>query len=91
MGRLGDRFRSQRTLYAQCPDRVRISRDGSFLASLGNRDAKLWSITQGTLLATFDVGLSHIVFSRTNRLYVAQSGGGRIYDMPTDPNNACYH
>src|SRR5258708_25070441 len=62
----------QRTLYAQGHHTVRISRDGSFLASLGIRDAireaRLWSITQGTLLATFDVGLSPIgfLFSRTN-------------------------
>src|SRR5258708_9413915 len=77
----------QRTLYVKRPDKVCISRDGSFLVSKPISGVyTLWSITQGTLLATIEARSA--VFSRTNRLYVAEFfGGGKIYDMSADPNN----
>src|SRR5258708_8534833 len=80
----------QRTLYDEARD-VCISRDGLFLASMSDTSLSLWSITQGTLLATFEhVRLDSIVFSRTNRLYAVQSNGGskelRVYDASADPN-----
>ncbi len=77
----------QRTLYHEGAECVRISHDGLFLASwirLG--EARLWSVTQGTLLATFEPG-SAMVLSRTNRLYVSAFPCGRIYDMSADPNS----
>src|SRR5258708_1299394 len=74
----------QRTLYRNGAENVRISHDGSFLASWIRRgEARLWSITQGTLLATFRT-VYNPVFSRTNRLYVADDPG-RVYDMSADP------
>src|SRR5258708_23641058 len=78
----------QRTLYVKRPDKVCISRDGSFLVSKPICGVyTLWSITEGTLLATIEARSA--VFSRTNRLYVAEffGGGGKIYDMSADPNN----
>src|SRR5258705_12061089 len=78
----------QRTLYQEHPSAVCISRDGSFLVSGPFSGVyTLWSITQGTLLAT--IKAHSAVFSRTNRLYVAESddGGGKIYNMSEDPNN----
>src|SRR5258708_16814870 len=79
----------QRTLYDEARD-VRISRDGLFLASLTGGDTRLWSITQGTLLAMFETGWDRIVFSRTNRLYATQSSDGgeelKVYDASADPN-----
>ncbi len=78
----------QRTLYQENAFDVCISRDGSFLASTPHDGYTLWPITQGTLLARFDADLSSMVFSRTNRLYVVEyGGGGKIYDMYEDPNN----
>ncbi len=79
----------QRTLYYEGAEYVRISRDGSFLASrTGQGEARLWSITQGTLLATFKTEWRcSMVFSRTNRLYVAESESGKVYDASGDPNN----
>src|SRR5258707_1476847 len=45
----------QRTLYQERPYKVCISRDGSFLVSEPfSGDYTLWSITQGTLLATIE-------------------------------------
>src|SRR5258708_83917 len=76
----------QRTLYYKA-DYLCISHDGSFLAawSFGG-EGGLWSITQGTLLATFK-GHS-LVFSRTNRLYARTADdSGRVYDASADPNN----
>src|SRR6266436_5107502 len=77
----------QRTLYHEGARYVCISRDGSFLASwTGVTEARLWSITQGTLLATFPTGYNRPVFSRTNCLYVADDDRvdsvdrGRVYD-----------
>src|SRR5258708_23279799 len=79
----------QRTLYDEARV-VRISRDGLFLASLTGGDTRLWSITQGTLLAMFETGWDRIVFSRTNRLYATQSSDGgeelKVYDASADPN-----
>src|SRR5258708_576015 len=73
----------QRTLCHKGAERVCISRDGSFLASVTHSDeARIWSITQGTLLATFKGHL--VAFSRTNRLYLGQSGSFRVYDMSAD-------
>src|SRR5258708_4322855 len=80
----------QRTLYHEGVKYVWISHDGLFLASCQfiGREARLWSITQGTLLATFETGWRRMmVFSRTNRLYVAGAGGGRVYDVSADPNS----
>ena len=72
----------QRTLYHEDVEEVRISGDGSFLASrTASEEARLWSTTQGTLLATFR-GYC-LEFSHANRLYVAEFGGGRVYD-PND-------
>src|SRR5260221_5305035 len=77
----------QRTLYHEGAKYVCISRDGSFLASrTGEKEARLWSITQGTLLAMFETVWSP-VFSRTNRLYVDDSSSVRVYDASADPNN----
>src|SRR5258708_6851818 len=74
----------RRTLYHEGARYVCISCDGSFLASwTGVDEARLWSITQGTLLATFP-GNSFPVFSRTNHLYVADDDRGRVYDA-SDP------
>ena len=75
----------QRTLYHEDVEYVHISRDGLFLASQGPDEIRLWSITQGTLLAKFS-GYD-AVFSRTNRLYVAESGGLKVYDASADLNN----
>src|SRR5258708_2966097 len=48
--------RVQQTLHHKGARYVRISRDGSFLASwIGEGEARLWSITQGTVLATFKI------------------------------------
>src|SRR6266436_6932283 len=81
----------QRTLYHEGARYVCISRDGSFLASWGGLDeARLWSITQGMLLATFPTGYNSPVFSRTNRLYVADVDfldRGRVYDASADPDS----
>ena len=84
----------QRTLYHEGANRVCISHDGSFLASQTSEcEARLWSITQGTLLATFKIAERYpMVFSRTNRLYVTQSNdewifSGIVYDVSADPNN----
>src|SRR5260221_2987608 len=80
----------QRTLYHEGVKYVWISHDGLFLASCQfiGRAARLWSITQGTLLATFETGWRRMMlFSRTNRLYVAGAGGGRVYDVSADPNS----
>src|SRR5258705_9508572 len=86
----------QRTLYHEGAEYVCISRDVSFLASwtAGWRDeTRLWSITQGTLLATFRTGWSRPVFSRTNHLYAADNADsvdrryGRVYDASADPDN----
>src|SRR5258708_15615191 len=84
----------QRTLYHEGARYVCISRDGSFLASwTGVTEARLWSITQGTLLATFPTGYNRPVFSRTNRLYVADDDRvdsvdrGRVYDASADPDS----
>src|SRR5260221_10677875 len=78
----------QRILYHKAKY-VCISHDGSFLAAgtwARKNEVRLWSITQGTLLATFQ-GYSP-VFSRTNHLYYrAQFGGGRVYDASADLNN----
>src|SRR5258708_2033681 len=80
----------QRTLSHEGARYVCISRDGSFLASWTGWDkARLWSIIPGPLLATFRTGYSRPVFSRTNRLYVADTGRGdrgRVYDMSADPD-----
>ncbi len=78
----------QRTLYHEGAEHVCMSRDGSFLASQTDQsEARLWSITQGTLLATFEADWGSLVFSRTNRLYMmTRSGGGRVYDVSADPN-----
>src|SRR5258708_4169282 len=78
----------QRTLYHEGAEYVCISHDGSFLASwISQGEVRLWSITQGTLLATLETGWNSIVFSRTNRLYVAQSNSGsstrKVYDVST--------
>src|SRR5258708_6030756 len=75
----------QRTLYHEGAWSVCISRDGLFLASMGDTSLSLWSITQGTLLATFEHFTSdRMVFSRTNRLYAVQSNGSSkeltVYD-----------
>src|SRR5258708_3621707 len=77
----------QRTLYTEYSYEVCISRDGSFLVSKPFPGPHtLWSITQGMLLAT--IKAHSAVFSRTNRLYVVErGGGGKIYDMSADPNN----
>src|SRR5258708_4859612 len=72
----------QRTLYHEGAKYVCISRDGSFLASSGSDEIRLWSITQGTLLAKSEG--NYPVFSRTNRLYVAESGRGWVYDASAD-------
>src|SRR5258708_4263629 len=79
----------RRTLYHEGAKYVHISHDGSFLASCADRDdARLWSVTQGTLLATFGTRWDcPVVFSRTNRLYVADYGVGRVYDASADPNS----
>ncbi len=45
----------QRTLYHKAWS-VCISRDGLFLVSTARGTARLWSITQGALLATFETG-----------------------------------
>src|SRR5258708_8151718 len=77
----------QRTLYHEGAKSVHISRDGSFLVSwTGEEEARLWSITQGTLLATFETE-RRPVFSRTNRLYVNDSSSVRVYDASADLNN----
>src|SRR5258708_4675633 len=80
----------QRTLYHEGAEYVCISRDGSFLASWIDLDeARLWSITQGTLLATFPTEYSSPVFSHTNRLYVADVDfldRRRVYDTSPDPD-----
>ncbi len=68
---------------------VCISCDGSFLASRAWGEARLWSTTQGMLLATFESGWDcGMVFSRTNRLYyVVDPGSGRVYDASADPKS----
>src|SRR5258708_32526285 len=77
----------ERTLDHEGTERVHISRDGSFLASrTGEKEARLWPITQGTLLATFETEWSP-VFSRTNRLYVNDTSSVRDYHASADPNN----
>src|SRR5260370_40754140 len=79
----------QRTLYHQGVRYVRISHDGSFLASqAGEGEAILWSITQGTLLATFETSYDRrVVFSRANRWYAINlsQDNGRVYDLSADP------
>ncbi len=82
----------KRTLYHESAEYVHISRDGSFLASwTRKKEARLWSITQGTLLATFELGGQiSPVFSRTNRLYVGEFGSVRVYDPSADPNNVTF-
>src|SRR5258708_34619231 len=78
----------QRTLYHEGAEYVSISRDGSFLASwTGEEEARLWSITQGTLLATFNSVSWRPVFSRTNRLYARDFGSVSVYGASADPNN----
>ena len=77
----------RQTLYHEGAEYVCISHDGSFLASRAWGEVRLWSITQGTLLASFESeSISPAVFSRTNRLYVAEDDRGRVYDASTDPN-----
>src|SRR5258708_6591267 len=58
---------------------------------MGDTSLSLWSITQGTLLATFGhFTWDRMVFSRTNRLYAIQSNDGskelKVYDASADPN-----
>src|SRR5260221_7182070 len=71
----------QRTLYHEDASYVCISCDGSFLASRAWGEARLWSTTQGMLLATFESGwVCGMVFSRTHLLYyVCDPGSGRVY------------
>src|SRR5258708_14649503 len=81
----------QQTLYHEGAWSVCISRDGLFLVSIGDTSVSLWSITQGTLLGTFEhVAWNWMVFSRTNRLYAVQSNDGsdelKVYDVSVDPN-----
>src|SRR5258708_31137100 len=50
---------------------VRFSPDGLFIASWSHTtEARLFSRTQGTLLATFEFGMRSLVFSRTIHLYI---------------------
>src|SRR5258708_5298342 len=69
---------------------VRFSPDGLFIASWsGTTEAQLFSRTQGTLLATFEIGMRSLVFSCTNRLYMlAPSGNVRVYRASGDHNQA---
>src|SRR5258708_15382315 len=59
---------------------------------MGDTSLSLWSITQGTLLATFEYFTRDqiMVFSHTNCLYVVQSNNDsmelRVYNMSTDRN-----
>src|SRR5258708_12226386 len=76
----------QQTLYHKGTEYVCISRDGSFLASWTGLEARLWSITQGTLLAMFETEC-HLVFSCMNCLYGHDSGSVWFHDASTDPNN----
>src|SRR5258705_2797798 len=60
----------QRTLYHEGAEYVCISCDGLFFASwIGGGEGRLWSITQGTLLATFPTEYSHLVVFRSQPLY----------------------
>src|SRR5258707_4102524 len=69
---------------------VRFSPDGLFIASWSRTtEARLFSRTQGTLLATFEIGMRSLAFSRTNHLYMlADSGNVRVYSAEGDHNQA---
>src|SRR5258708_4551000 len=69
---------------------VRFSPDGLFIASWSRTtEARLFSRTQGTLLATFEIGMRSLAFSRANRLYMlARSGNVRVYSAEGDHNQA---
>src|SRR5260221_9127303 len=65
---------------------VRFSPDGLFIASWSRTtEARLFSSTQGTLLATFEIGMRSLAFSRTNHLYMlAHSANVRVYSASGD-------
>src|SRR5258708_231886 len=85
----------QRTLYHEGANYVRISRDGSFLASRAIGEAQLWSTAQGTVLARVESRNIRLMgFSYTNRLYMAEPKGEspgvfdcKVYDASADLNN----
>ncbi len=78
------------TLLHEDVDNVQFSPDGLFIASWSRTtEARLFSRTQGTLLATFEIGMRSLVFSRTNHLYMlAGSGNVRVYSAEGDHNQA---
>ena len=62
---------------------VCLSPDGLFIAStsLWSPKTRLFSTTQGTLLAVFELGMTSLGFSRTNHLYMLPvSGHVRVYN-----------
>src|SRR5258708_22677251 len=65
---------------------VCFSPDGLFIASWSlTTEARLFSSTQGTLLATFEIGMRSLAFSRTNHLYMlAHSANVRVYSASGD-------
>src|SRR5258708_7835369 len=78
------------TLLHEDVDNVQFSPDGLFIASWSRTtEARLFSRTQGTLLATFEIGMRSLAFSRTNHLYMlADSGNVRVYSAEGDHNQA---
>ena len=79
-----------RTLADEDVCQVCISPDGSFLASRSTAGStRLWSGSQGTLLATLEVPSGPLIFSHTDRLYVrAFSDGRSVCDAPASYNQA---
>ena len=66
---------------------VCFSPNGLFIASSSPYETRLFSTTQGTLLATFEGKITSLVFSRTNHLYMRpHSGDLRVYNTLGDHN-----
>src|SRR5258708_7513202 len=69
---------------------ILFSPDGLFIASWSRTtEARLFSRTQGTLLATFEAGMRSLAFSCTNHLYMlTRSDNVRVYSASGDHNQA---